>query len=82
MFKTQDVINCNIGGAGYPLNDFERDRLPGGSSQDDCAFSWHVGGAFFAYVDGSVHWLSEDLELGTFWRLGNRADGDVLPTFN
>jgi prepilin-type N-terminal cleavage/methylation domain-containing protein len=82
LFKTQDVINCNIGGAGYPLTQYDRDRLPGSNAKDDCAFSWHVGGAFFAYVDGSVHWLSEELELGTFWRLGMRDDGEVLSNFN
>jgi type II secretory pathway pseudopilin PulG len=82
LFKTRDLINCNIGGAGYPLSQFDYDRLPGGSGQDDCAFSWHARGAFFAYVDGSVHWLSENLELRTFWLLGTRVDGEILGDVN
>jgi prepilin-type processing-associated H-X9-DG protein len=82
LFKTLDVINCNIGGAKYPLTEFDIERLPGGSAQDDCAFSWHPGGAYFAYVDGSVHWLSENLELRTFWLLGDRVDGEVLSGIN
>ncbi len=82
LFKTHDVINCNIGGAAYPLNEVDLERLPGGSAQDDCAFSWHPGGAFFAYVDGSVHWLSENLELRTFWLLGDRVDGEILRSLN
>ena len=56
--------------------------LPGGSAQDDCAYSFHVGGAFFAFVDGSVHFLSENLELRTFWLLGNRVDGEIISRFN
>jgi prepilin-type N-terminal cleavage/methylation domain-containing protein/prepilin-type processing-associated H-X9-DG protein len=82
LFKTFDVINCNIGGAGYPLTEFDIGRLPGESAQDDCAFSWHPGGAYFAYVDGSVHWLSENLERRTFWLLGDRVDGEVLSGIN
>lgn len=82
LFKTMDVINCNIGGAKYPLTEFDIERLPGGSAQDDCAFSYHPGGAYFAYVDGSVHWLSENLELRTFWLLGDRVDGEVLSGIN
>lgn len=82
LFKTLDVINCNLGPVGYPLTESEFDRLPGGSAQDDCAYSFHVGGAFFAFVDGSVHFLSENLELRTFWLLGNRVDGEIISRFN
>jgi prepilin-type N-terminal cleavage/methylation domain-containing protein len=82
LFKTEWPINCNIGGAAYPLSQFDRTRLPSGSGQDDCAFSWHPGGAFFGFVDGSVHWLSENLELKTFALLGMRNDGEVLGQYN
>jgi prepilin-type N-terminal cleavage/methylation domain-containing protein len=82
LFKTRDAINCGIGAAPYPLSQFEFDRLPGGKGQDDCAMSQHPGGAFFAFVDGSVHWLSEDLELRTFWLLGDRIDGQVVGQYN
>jgi prepilin-type N-terminal cleavage/methylation domain-containing protein len=80
MFKTQDLINCNIGGTrGFPLTELEEDRLPGGSAPDDCAFSWHVGGALFGFVDGSVQFLTENTELRTFALLGNRQDGQIVP---
>lgn len=78
LFKTRDAINCNIGGAGYPLTEADVLRLPGSQQQDDCSFSWHPGGAFFGFVDGSVHFLTEDLEIRTFWLLGMRQDGEVL----
>lgn len=79
LFKTRDNINCNIAGApGFPLDSFYSERLPGGSGQDDCSFSRHPGGAYFAFVDGSVHFLSEDLAVRTFQLLGDRADGEIL----
>ena len=78
LFKTRDVINCNIAGASLPLSDFDLIRLPGGSASDDCSFSRHPGGAFFAFVDGSVRFLSEDLELRTFWLLGDRMDEEII----
>lgn len=83
LFKTQNLINCNIGGASFPLSQWERDvKLPQGSASDDCAFSWHVGGAFFGFVDGSVHFLTEDLDLTTFALLGDRRDGELTGAFN
>ena len=79
MFKTQDIINCNIGGArSFPLSKLERDRLPGGKASDDCAFSWHPAGVHFGFADGSVHFLTENLELRTFALLGDRMDGEVI----
>ena len=79
LFKTQDLINCNIGGANsFPLTDIEEARLPGGSAADDCAFGWHTAGSLFSFVDGSVHFLTENTDLRTFALLGNRQDGQTL----
>ena len=78
MFETQDAINCNIGGArAFPLAAAELDRMTD-PEPDDCAFSWHSGGAYFAFVDGSVRFLSENLEVRTFWLLGDRMDDEVI----
>jgi prepilin-type processing-associated H-X9-DG protein len=82
MFETQDPINCNIGGARvFPLSNEEKDRMTD-PEPDDCAFSWHSGGAYFAFVDGSVQFLSEDLEVQTFWLLGDRMDDEVIQELN
>jgi prepilin-type N-terminal cleavage/methylation domain-containing protein/prepilin-type processing-associated H-X9-DG protein len=82
LFKTQDPVNCNIGGAGYPLTENDILRLPGGSGTDDCTFSWHPAGVHFGFVDGSVRFLSEELEVRTFLLLGNRIDGEIIGQLN
>ena len=80
LFKTRDPINCNIGGArAFPLSANEALRLPGNEKKkDDCTFSWHSGGAFFGFVDGSVHFLAESLDLRIFALLGDRLDGQII----
>jgi type II secretory pathway pseudopilin PulG len=76
LFKTQDLIGCNLNGPRqFPLSDEDSQKLPSGSGQDDCTYSWHVAGAFFGFVDGSVHFLSENIEVRTFALLGDRLDG-------
>jgi Protein of unknown function (DUF1559) len=81
LFKTENVINCNIGGLrSFPMSQQQADLLlPSGSATDDCAFSWHPGGVFFGFVDGSVHFLTENLSLRVFWLLGDRLDQEVIP---
>ena len=84
LFKTRDFINCGLGGGprGFPLGPDELNQLIGGPDQDDCAYSWHVGGAFFGFVDGSVHFLTENLDLRIFSLLGDRMDGQIIDGFN
>ena len=74
LFKTQppSVINCSIGPKTFP----------GQVIDDDCAFGWHSGdGAQFVFADGSVHFLSANIEWITYQNLGDRADGQPLGTF-
>lgn len=79
LFKTQDLINCNLGGPRpFPLTSTDKLRLPGGSASDDCAYSWHSGGALFGFVDGSVRFLTDNVELRFFALLGDRMDGEVI----
>jgi prepilin-type N-terminal cleavage/methylation domain-containing protein/prepilin-type processing-associated H-X9-DG protein len=42
------------------------------------ATSNHPGGANFAFVDGSVHFIKSSISLQTYWSLGTRADGEVI----
>jgi prepilin-type N-terminal cleavage/methylation domain-containing protein/prepilin-type processing-associated H-X9-DG protein len=81
MFETEDPINCGIGGVrSFPLTDVEMERITamGGAEPTDCSFSWHTGGAYFAFVDGSVRFLTENIERQTFWLLGDRMDDEVI----
>jgi prepilin-type N-terminal cleavage/methylation domain-containing protein/prepilin-type processing-associated H-X9-DG protein len=85
MFKTEDPypINCGMGGIrSFPLSQAQLDALADvlleGNESDDCTFSWHTGGAHFAYVDGSVHFLSENIDMRTYKLLGDRADSEAI----
>jgi prepilin-type N-terminal cleavage/methylation domain-containing protein/prepilin-type processing-associated H-X9-DG protein len=79
MFKTEDPVNCNLGGArSFPLSAAQIATLPEGNESDDCAFGWHTGGAFFAFVDGHVRFLSENIDLRTYRLLGDRMDEEDI----
>ena len=43
--------------------------------------SYHEGGVQFLLCDGSVHFLSENVDYSVFRNLGERADGNVLGEF-
>ncbi len=53
-------------------------RPKGYSLDDDCAVSWHPGGVMFAFADGSVKFIPETVDIGTYWYLGDRRDGQVV----
>jgi len=38
----------------------------------------YTAGVLFGFADGSVHFLTENLELRTFALLGDRMDGEVI----
>lgn len=61
-------------------------RVPGCQRWDNWNISWgfrslHTGGAHFLFVDGSVHFLSENINHQTYQYLGGRADGNVVTNF-
>lgn len=49
---------------------------------NDIAFgSMHVGGANFAMGDGSVHYIHEGINMGTYRSLASRNGGETIPSF-
>ncbi|MFO0428411.1 MAG: DUF1559 domain-containing protein [Planctomyces sp.] len=48
---------------------------------DDSAFSQHEGGVQFTMADGSVRFISENLDTTVYFNLGARNDGNPLGEF-
>ncbi len=42
------------------------------------ANSNHPGGANFLFADGSVHFIKSSIDIRTYWRLGTKANGEVI----
>lgn len=61
-----------------PINGFTSANRMYYAIDDDCAFSFHVGGAQFAFGDGSVHFISQNISMATYARLGGMNDGEVV----
>jgi prepilin-type N-terminal cleavage/methylation domain-containing protein/prepilin-type processing-associated H-X9-DG protein len=55
---------------------------PATKAYDNWNVSWgfksrHTGGVNFVFVDGSVHFVRESIDVGTYQKLGCRNDGQV-----
>ncbi|PQO45816.1 DUF1559 domain-containing protein [Blastopirellula marina] len=55
------------------------DPINGGA--EEAAGSWHTGGANFCMGDGSVRFLSENMDMATYQGLSTRAGGETLGEF-
>ena len=72
----------NISSIRYPINHVLQ-PYPTNCCADDgyekhtLYLSAHKGGAQFALADGSVHFISENIDFATFNALGDRRDGNV-----
>jgi hypothetical protein len=75
IFKTRppSIMNCGI----VPKS-IQGFKGPPGPVDDDCAFSWHEGGAFFGFADGSVRFIDESIDMINYHRLGTKNDGEII----
>lgn len=66
--------SCRLAGPGLRISNGPDDVLA-----DIFSFgSWHPGGAHFAFVDGSVRFLSSDTDTKLLGSLANRRDARVV----
>jgi len=66
-----------------PLNakDVGGKWFPSGQWQNNYSFrSRHPGGGQFAYCDGSVHFISDNIPLQTYRAMATRDIGEIVPT--
>jgi hypothetical protein len=61
-----------------PLNGYVNPSRMAFARSDDCAFSFHTGGAFFVFGDGSVKFLSENIDIHLYSLLHSINDGQVI----
>ena len=45
---------------------------------DDCFASQHTGGVQFVFADGSVRFISDNINMQTYSYMGDKADGNVV----
>lgn len=79
-------LNADLNSVGYLFNHDqggERPVRPQGTqttmaTNDLLWGSFHPGGAIFVYVDGSVHFLSDDIDLDVYVALASRNGGEIV----
>ncbi|MEZ6033861.1 MAG: DUF1559 domain-containing protein [Planctomycetaceae bacterium] len=69
------------GEAEDPINGYVNPNRMAFANSDDCAFSFHTGGAQFLFGDGSVRFITENIDLTTYGNVHDIADGNVIGEF-
>lgn len=83
--NTAVQINTGVGSPMFIIRDYDPNEVEGDpqvAPDADLATggfsSQHTGGAQFAIADGSVRFISENIDVRTYSMLGNREDGGVI----
>ncbi|MEM8947098.1 MAG: DUF1559 domain-containing protein [Planctomycetota bacterium] len=95
LYKTEFTLNCEFGAVKEfwkenddPSVNLARERLHSflddrnRSDVNDCAYGWHPGGVMCVFVDGSVHFLNDDLDHRTHMYLGNPTDEQTIQSLD
>ncbi|MFG0267775.1 MAG: DUF1559 domain-containing protein [Rhodopirellula sp. JB055] len=64
-----------------PINAFASVGKMYNAIDDDCAFSYHQGGAQFNFADGSVRFITESISMETYQALAGMNDGEIVGEF-
>ena len=75
--NTDESVRTN-GRSSAPINALTNPNKMVAAINDDSAFSYHAGGAQFAFADGSVHFISESVAIQTYSDLNDISDGRPL----
>lgn len=83
LCKVGDMSNGVVFGINCWSPGLPNQGTPGPSTfwlavDDDCAWSFHPGGALFSFADGSTHFINENINGTTYFSLGSRLDGNPL----
>ena len=63
------------------FSDFINEPVDAVDPSDDSAWSFHTGGVLMTFGDGSVHFISENIDSVTYHNLGAKNDGAVTGEF-
>lgn len=64
-----------------PINANHRDASGFYNNNGEYAGSYHTGGAHFLLTDGTVRFISQNINMTTYMGLGTRAGGEVVGEF-
>lgn len=82
-YNSAYASNFPVASTSIPLNNFilEGSGITDEQWYESCGFkSRHPGGAHFAYVDGSVHYVNEDISYYVYNSFGSRDGGEIGET--
>ncbi|MCX7409814.1 MAG: DUF1559 domain-containing protein [Planctomycetales bacterium] len=79
--NTDESIRYEGESAEDPLNGFVNPSRQASARSDDCAMSYHPGGAQFLLGDGSVRFFTENMDITLYSRIHSINDGEIVGEF-
>ncbi len=76
-----DEMSRTNGRASAPINNGVNFSNMAAGINDDANFSWHTGGCHMTLGDGSVRFISENINIALWSNLHDRSDGNPIGDF-